>query len=64
MVFMEKQRSAGVVSGEAVVGDVAGRAVVILDDLISTSTTMCRAARARRERGATAVHAAATPSSR
>jgi hypothetical protein len=29
MIFLEKQRSAGVVSGEAVVGDVAGRAVVM-----------------------------------
>lgn len=60
MVFMEKKRSAGVVSGEAVVGDVAGRSVVIFDDLVSTGTTMCRAARACRERGATEVHAAAS----
>lgn len=60
MAFLEKQRSAGVVSGEAMVGDVAGRAVVIVDDLISTGTTLRRAVRACRERGATAVYAAAT----
>ena len=60
LAFLEKQRSAGVVSGEAVVGDVAGRAVVVLDDLVSTGTTLCRAARACRERGAAAVYAAAT----
>lgn len=60
MIFMEKQRSAGVVWGEAVVGEAAGRAVVILDDLISTGNTLCRAARACRERGATEIHAAAT----
>ena len=49
MVFMAKQRSDGGVSGGAVVGDVAGRAVVILDDLVSTGTTLCRAVRACRE---------------
>ena len=60
IAFLEKQRSEGVVSGEAVVGEVAGRTAVILDDLIATGTTLCRAARACRERGAVEVHAAAT----
>jgi ribose-phosphate pyrophosphokinase len=60
MVFLEKQRSEGRVTGEAVVGEVAGRSLVILDDLISTGTTLRRAARACRERGAAAVWAAAT----
>ncbi len=58
--FMEKYRSRGVVSGAAFVGDVAGRTALIIDDLISTGTTMARAARACREHGATAVHAVAT----
>jgi len=58
--FMEKYRSRGVVSGEAFVGDVEGRAAIVIDDLISTGTTMARAARACRERGAAAVHAVAT----
>lgn len=58
--FMEKYRSRGVVSGEAFVGDVAGCTAVVIDDLISTGTTMARAARACREHGATAVHAVAT----
>jgi ribose-phosphate pyrophosphokinase len=58
--FMEKYRSRGVVSGDAFVGDVEGRTAIIIDDLISTGTTMARAARACRKRGATAVHAVAT----
>jgi ribose-phosphate pyrophosphokinase len=58
--FMEKYRSRGVVSGEAFVGNVSGSTAIVIDDLISTGTTMLRAARACRERGATAVHAVAT----
>jgi ribose-phosphate pyrophosphokinase len=60
LAFMEKYRSAGVVSGETVVGDVAGKAVIILDDMISTGTTMARMGRAARAAGATKVFAAAT----
>lgn len=58
--FMEKQRSAGQVTGDAFAGDVDGAFVVVVDDLISGGTTMARAARACRERGAVEVHAAAT----
>jgi ribose-phosphate pyrophosphokinase len=58
--FLEKYRSAGVVSGEAVVGDVAGKVAIIIDDLISSGTTLVRAAAACRSRGAAAVYAAAT----
>jgi ribose-phosphate pyrophosphokinase len=58
--FMEKRRSAGVVSGEALFAEVRGRTVVIIDDLISTGTTLLRAARTVRERGATKVYAAAS----
>jgi ribose-phosphate pyrophosphokinase len=58
-VFVEKYRSAGVVSGGAVVGDVAGKTAIVMDDLISTGTTMTRAAAACRARGAQAVIAAA-----
>ena len=44
LAFLEKQRSGGVVSGEAVVGPIEGRIAVIIDDLISTGTTLVRAA--------------------
>jgi ribose-phosphate pyrophosphokinase len=60
MVFLEKYRSAGVVSGEAVVGDVGGGIAIVVDDLISTGGTIARAVRACRQRGAKTVYAAAS----
>lgn len=58
--FTEKYRSAGVVSGGALVGDVAGRVAVIFDDLVSAGTTLARAAESCRSQGATNVLAAVT----
>ncbi|MGB5812884.1 MAG: ribose-phosphate diphosphokinase, partial [Polyangiales bacterium] len=43
-----------------VIGDVAGRECVILDDMIDTAGTMTNAARALKEKGAARVLAAAT----
>jgi ribose-phosphate pyrophosphokinase len=53
--FADKHRSAGVVTGDLFVGDVAGAAALIIDDLISTGGTLLRAARAARKAGATRV---------
>jgi ribose-phosphate pyrophosphokinase len=58
--FMEKKRSGGVVSGEAIVGDIAGKVAIVIDDLISTGTTLGRAAKACRAMGAKRVYAAVT----
>ena len=58
--FVEKRRSGGVVTGELLVGEVRDRAVIIFDDLISTGTTLQRAASRCREAGATRIFAAAT----
>lgn len=58
--FMDKQRSAGIVSGEALVGDVRGKAAIIIDDMISTGGTISRTAHACRKQGAHSVHAAAS----
>ena len=58
--FVEKYRSAGIVSGGALVGDVGGRTAIVIDDLISSGTTLARAAEVCRARGAARVHAAAT----
>lgn len=56
----EKRRSAGVVSGDLLVGPVAGRHVVLVDDLIGAGTTMLRAVQACRVAGAASVTASAT----
>jgi ribose-phosphate pyrophosphokinase len=58
--FMEKYRRGGVVSGETVVGDVAQRTAIIIDDLISSGTTLVRTAEACRAGGAEAIYAAAS----
>jgi ribose-phosphate pyrophosphokinase len=60
VVFMEKYRSSGVVSGEKIGGDVNGKVVVIVDDLISTGGTMARAASACKKAGAKKIIAMAT----
>lgn len=60
LAFAEKHRSSGVVSGEALVGDVSGRVAIIVDDLVSSGTTVARAAQACRARGARRVHVAAS----
>jgi ribose-phosphate pyrophosphokinase len=58
--FVEKYRSAGVVSGGAVIGDVADKTVIIIDDLISSGTTLARAAQSCMERRARTIYAVAT----
>jgi ribose-phosphate pyrophosphokinase len=56
----EKHRSAGVVSGDLFIGDVAGTTALIVDDLISTGNTLLRAARSARKSGAKRVIALVT----
>ena len=58
--FADKHRSAGVVSGDLFVGDVAGSTALVIDDLISTGGTLLRAARAARKAGARRVMALVT----
>lgn len=58
--MMEKRRSGGEVSGVALYAEVAGRDVVIVDDLVSTGGTLLRTARAARQAGAASVVALAT----
>lgn len=58
--MMEKARSEGVVSGEALYGDVRDACVIVADDIIATGTTMLRAAAACRRAGARELYAVAS----
>lgn len=57
--FVEKRRALGVVSGQALVGQVEGSEVILYDDMIATGTTILRAAQAARRAGAAHVYVAA-----
>jgi ribose-phosphate pyrophosphokinase len=57
--FVDKRRSAGVVSGDMIVGDVERTTVVVIDDLIASGSTMDHAARAALAHGAKEVIACA-----
>ena len=57
--FMDKRRSAGRVSGNLLMGEVAGAQVLVVDDLISTGHTLLRAAEACLEHGAATVRGVA-----
>lgn len=56
---MDKKRSEGVVSGTGMIGNV-GKHVLIVDDMIGSGSTMCRAADACKEAGAQSVIVGAT----
>ena len=58
--FMEKKRSAGVVSGEAIVGDVEDKVAIIIDDMIASGGTIARTVKACHLRGASKICAAAS----
>ena len=60
LAFIEKRRAQGVVSGGRLIGDIAGRSVIVLDDLCATGGTLIRAAEACRRAGATSVQVAVT----
>jgi ribose-phosphate pyrophosphokinase len=60
LVFVEKRRAQGVVSGGTVVGSVEGRTIIVLDDLCASGQTLIRAASSLRAAGAAAVHVAFT----
>src|SRR5690606_31601234 len=58
--FMEKKRSQDVLSGEMVIGDVKGKTVIIVDGLISSGSTLARAATACERMGASRTFAVVT----
>jgi ribose-phosphate pyrophosphokinase len=60
LLFIEKRRAGGVVSGGTIVGQARGRHVIVIDDLCASGGTLIRAADVLHEAGCAAVHAAFT----
>jgi ribose-phosphate pyrophosphokinase len=53
----KRREKAGEVEGMTVIGDVAGKKVIVVDDICDTAGTLCKAAEVLAEAGATEVHA-------
>jgi len=61
VAIVDKSREkAGVVGAMTVIGDVEGKNVLIVDDMIDTAGTLCKAAEVLRKKGALKIWAAAT----
>lgn len=61
LAIIDKRRpKANVAEVMNIIGDVAGRACVIMDDMVDTAGTLCKAAQVLKERGALNVFAYAT----
>ncbi len=61
LVICDKHREkANVVSGMTVIGEVKGADVILMDDLVDTAGTMCKAAQALMDKGAKSVRAFCT----
>jgi ribose-phosphate pyrophosphokinase len=52
----KRREKAGEVAGMTVIGDVAGKKCIIVDDICDTAGTLCKAAEVLMENGATEVH--------
>lgn len=61
LAIVDKRRKSGSeVQSNSLIGDVKGKSVLMVDDMISTAGTMCEAAKLVMDRGATQVMAACT----
>jgi len=61
LAIIDKRRpKANVAQVMNIIGDVSGRSCVLIDDMVDTANTLCKAADALKEQGATAVRAYCT----
>ncbi|MEA3248177.1 MAG: ribose-phosphate diphosphokinase [Nanoarchaeota archaeon] len=59
-IAYKSREKAGVVGKMTLIGDVAGKNVIIVDDMIDTAGTLCKAAEVLKEKGALRIWACAT----
>ncbi|MEG0519507.1 MAG: ribose-phosphate pyrophosphokinase [Bacteroidales bacterium] len=60
IVCHKSRERANVVGSMTAIGDVEGRNIVIIDDMVDTAGTLCKAAKMLKEKGAVSVRALAT----
>lgn len=60
IVCHKSRERANVVGSMTAIGDVEGRNVIIIDDMVDTAGTLCKAAKMLKEKGAVSVRALAT----
>lgn len=60
IVCHKSREKANVVGSMTAIGDVEGRNIVIIDDMVDTAGTLCKAAKMLKEKGALSVRALAT----
>ena len=61
LVIVDKHREkANEIAGMTVIGDVEGKDIIIIDDIVDTASTLCNAADILMEKGATSVRAFCT----
>ena len=61
MVICDKYREkANEIAGMTVIGEVAGKDILLVDDIVDTAGTLCNAAQALMDKGATSVRAICT----
>ncbi len=61
LAIIDKRREApNVAQAMNIIGEVAGKTAIILDDMVDTAGTLTQAARALKEKGAEAIHACCT----
>lgn len=61
LAMISKERKAANEVGEVVlIGDVSGKQCIIIDDMVDTAGTLCAAAQALKDKGATDVYAFVT----
>ena len=56
----KKREEPGIVEGMTIIGDVEGKNVLLVDDMIDTAGTLCKAAEVLKQKGAREVYACAT----
>jgi len=59
-IIDKKRKEAGIIDSMTIIGDVAGKNIIMVDDLIDSGGTLCKAADTLKQAGANKIYACAT----